>query len=192
MAGDKNYFSHDLNARNDRKIGALVKDFKSSGLGIYWATCEMMHEEGGSLELDEITFAAIAKDVNESSSYIKKVLDCCVNNYKLFLIMDNILKSNRVTRNLAKRNDISDKRRNAAFAKHLQTNAEQADANAMQNGAKKERNKQRKKEESAVGFSEDGKEAIFKNGQKQPLTKDQQQLFQEGGYQPHFVKRNQE
>ena len=101
MAKDnKFYFSHDYNARNDRKIALLVKDFKAAGYGIYWCTAEMMHEEGGSLDFDEITFAAISKDLNESVEAIEAVLQACVAKYKLFLFDENQITAKRVRENL--------------------------------------------------------------------------------------------
>jgi len=105
MAKETYYFSHDYNARNDKKISALVRDFKSSGYGIFWATCEMMHEEGGILEFDDLTLDAIAKDINEESEYVKKVLDRCIEKYKLFIKDDILLQSSRVHRNLETKNE---------------------------------------------------------------------------------------
>jgi hypothetical protein len=196
MDKEKNYFSHDLNARNDRKIAALVRDHKAAGYGIFWAACEMLHEEGGILEMDDITYSAIAKDLNDDFELVKKVIIGCIESYKLFFIADNNLTSNRVSRNLAKRSDISQKRRKAAFAKHLHASAEQMDANgmqtdtiAMQNGAKKERNKEIKKERKmGVRFSEDGKLVFFEDGSSQELGQRQQQRFREGDYMPHYIK----
>ena len=98
---NKYYFSHDYNARNDRKIASLVKDYKAAGYGIYWCTAEMMHEEGGSLDFDEITFAAIAKDLNETVEVIEAVLQACVAKYKLLQLVENRLVSNRVKENLS-------------------------------------------------------------------------------------------
>jgi hypothetical protein len=55
----KDYFSHDYNSRNDKK---LVKSFMKYGLnaiGAYWCIVEMLYEEGGYLLLSEyerITF----------------------------------------------------------------------------------------------------------------------------------------
>lgn len=112
----KEYFSHDYNARNDRKIAALVRDHKSSGYGIFWATCEMMHEENGKLELDDITLSAIAKDLNEDFDLVKNVIFCCIDKYKLFLKNEDVLNSKRVHSNLRKRLNISEIRSNAGKA----------------------------------------------------------------------------
>lgn len=105
MGKDSYYFPHDYNARNDRKIVALVKDYKGAGYGIFWATCEMMHEEGGSLEFDSLTIAAISGDINESVELIKEVLEKCISKYKLFTRQDISLCSGRVTRNLEDRHE---------------------------------------------------------------------------------------
>lgn len=182
------YFSHDYNARNDRKIAALVKDYKSSGYGIFWATCEMMHEEGGELEMDDITYSAISKDLNEKVEYVKIVIEKCITSYKLFRINDLKLNSSRVERNLNKRNDISDKRRKAAFAKHLHANADQMEEHAEQNDAKeiKEINK-RNKEKRGVRFSADGLRVYFEDDSSQELGQGQQQRYKEGNYQPHYI-----
>jgi hypothetical protein len=189
MAKDKLYFSHDYNARNDKKIAALVRDYKSSGYGIFWATCEMMHEEGGDLEVDDLTYSALAKDLNEDFDLIKCVLENCIHKYKLFKINEYRLVSDRVGRNLDKRSDISEKRRKAAFAKHMHANAEQMDAVAMQNGAKKEIKKEIKKENRGVSFSADNRKVFFEDGSSQELGLEQQRSLRDGVLQPHYVKQ---
>lgn len=158
MAKDALFFSHDLNARNDKKIAALVREFKSTGYGVYWCVVEMMHEEGGIIELDEMTFGAIAHDLNEDIDLVKNVIHRCVY-FKLFLKNENNeLTANRVSSNLTHRDSVSKSRSNAgkkgAIAKQMQANAKQMDGNCeanakqtesidQQNQAKKERKKER-------------------------------------------------
>jgi uncharacterized protein DUF4373 len=189
MAKEALYFSHDLNARHDKKIGALVKDYKAAGYGVFWAAVEMMHEEGGVLELDDVTYAALAKDLNEKMEFIKSIIVKCINTYKLFFMIEEKLKSNRVDKNITKRKSISKVRSDAAFAKHLQTNGEQLDTLVMQKGAKKERKKEIKEIERGVKFSDDGLNVFFEDGSSQELGQRQQQQFREGGYQPHYLKK---
>lgn len=112
----KEYFAHDYSARHDRKIAALIEKYKSSGYGIFWATCEMMHEEGGELELDEITYGAISKNVNEDKILLKNVISDCIEIFKLFVLFDGKLTSNRVKKNLDKRLNLSDIRSKAGKA----------------------------------------------------------------------------
>ena len=157
MAKDALFFSHDLNARNDKKIAALVREFKSAGYGIYWCAVEMMHEEGGTLEIDELTFSAIAHDLNEDLDLVKSILLKCIA-FKLFTkVDDNYLSSNRVEKNLTKRKRISKARseagKNGAIVKQeksadqqAESNVKQTEANAEQNQAEKEREKEREKE----------------------------------------------
>jgi len=147
MAKDQYYFSHDYNARNDKKISALVREFKSAGYGIYWCAAEMLHEEGGVLELDDLTLFAISKDLNEDFELVKVVIEKCVSTFKLFYVLeDNILTANRVKRNLDKRKEISKARSDAgkagANAKQMQANAKQMQAIAEQNQAKERKGKE--------------------------------------------------
>lgn len=145
MAKETYYFSHDYNARNDKKISALVREFKSAGYGIYWCTAEMLHEDGGQLEWDDLTISAISKDLNEDFELVKTVIEKCATSFKLFNISeDNILTASRVRRNLDKRKEISKVRSNAGKAG---ANAKQMQANAEQNVAKeRKRNKRKGKE----------------------------------------------
>lgn len=101
----KEYFSHDHNARNDRKVRALVKKYKSSGYGIFWATNEMMHEEGGELEFDDITFGAISDQLNEEEPLIKSVINDCISVFKLYILTGEKITSGRVKRNLTEREE---------------------------------------------------------------------------------------
>lgn len=93
MAKESHYFSHDYYARNDKKISALVRDYKSSGYGIYWCAVEMMHEDGGFLEFDDLVFGAISKDLNESEKLVKEVLEKCISKYKLFKQNEAVLQA---------------------------------------------------------------------------------------------------
>ena len=145
MSKESYYFTHDYNARHDKKISALVREFKSAGYGIFWCAAEMLHEEGGKMELDELTLSAISNDLNEDFDLVKKVIEKCVSTFKLFHILEgNILTGNRVNCNLNKRKEISKVRSESgtkgAIAKQLQANAEQKDA-------KERKGKERKRKE---------------------------------------------
>lgn len=167
MAKDSYYFPHDYNARNDRKVAALIQKHKSAGYGVFWITCEMMHEEDGSIEFDEITFGAIAKDANEDVNFVKSVITDCVTEFKLYKREDDIVVSGRVSRNLEHRREISRSRSNAgkrsASVRQMSTSVEQ---NPTKKG--KER-KEIKEKNRAINFSEDKTEAIFPDGQRQRL-----------------------
>lgn len=178
MPKDRFYFQHDYNARNDRKIAALVKKHKAAGYGIFWVVCEMMHEEGGGLEFDEITFGAIAKDINEETEFIKTVLNDCVSEFKLFSVDGDCAKSNRVTRNLDKRQEVSKSRANAG----------KAGANAKQM-LLKERKEKEIKEIRGLEFLENNTKILFSDGTEQEIGEQQRELIAIGDLKPGHVKK---
>ena len=159
----KEYFSHDYNARHDKKIAALVSKYKGAGYGIFWTTCEMMHDEGGEIELDDITYSCLAKDINENENLLKKVIEDCIEKFKLFVLVDGKLSSNRVKKNLNKRLSISEIRSKSGKAG---ANAKQMKANAKQNQANKRKGKEIKEKE----IIEINKEVFKKDMSKFPLA----------------------
>jgi hypothetical protein len=121
---DTQYFQHDYNARSDKKMAALLMKYKSAGYGVYWCVVEMMHEEKGLLEFDKLTILSIAKDMNEDSDTVSKILKDCIDEFKLFEMNgDNMLKSNRVLKNIKHRQKVSKSRaiagKRGAIAKQL-------------------------------------------------------------------------
>lgn len=187
MAKESYYFSHDYNARNDRKIAALVSEYKAAGYGIFWCACEMMHEEGGALEMDEITYYAIAKDLNEDVNFVKSVIEKCISFFRLFTVQDGKMESSRVKTNLNKRLKISEVRTNAGKAS---ANARQMSTNVQQNSTKKGKKERKEKKESrGVNFSADGSIVLFSDGSSQPLGMEQQRRFKDGRYEPHYIKK---
>jgi len=76
----KEYFSHDLHSRNDRKISKLFKELKLSGIGAYWCIVEMLHEENGYIPVKEIE--NIAYELRVKPEFILRIL----NDFELFSI----------------------------------------------------------------------------------------------------------
>jgi hypothetical protein len=175
MAKDSYYFPHDYNARNDRKIAALIQKHKAAGYGVFWITCEMMHEEDGNIEFDDITFGAIAKDSNESVDFVKMVITDCTKEFKLFKMEDDIVISGRVSRNLEKRQEISKSRAIAGQKGRL----------AQQNSAKER--KERKKEDVGVFICPELLEVSFPDGTKQKLGIEQSLEFRNGRLLPKQI-----
>lgn len=177
---DSLFFRHDYNARNDRKIAALVKKHKAAGYGIFWITCEMMHEEGGHIEFDDITFGALAKDCNEEVEFIKQVISDCISEFKLFKREEDIVISGRVSRNLEWKQGVSKVRSEAgkrgAIAKQMLDNSQQ----------KKDRKIEIKR---GVRFCEKGKGVYFEDGSYQEFGMEQERSYREGNYQPHYIKK---
>ena len=181
MTKDSYYFPHDYNARNDRKIAALVKKHRAAGYGVFWITCEMMHEEGGNIEFDEITFGAIAKDANEEVEFVKIVISDCVTEFRLFKREDDIVLSGRVSRNLEKRQELSKSRAIAGQKGRL----------AQQSSAKERKEKKERKEEDfGFEFSADKLEVLFKDGTSQILGKSQLLRLQHGDLKPGDIEKD--
>lgn len=67
----KDYFSHDYNSRNDKKLVKAFMKFGLESIGAYWCIVEMLYEEGGYLPLSEyerITFEL--RSTNDTIKYL--------------------------------------------------------------------------------------------------------------------------
>lgn len=104
----KEYFPHDYGTRHKKKMAALRSEKKMRGYGLFWVIVEMLHEDSTRwMELDEITYIAIAGQSDEPVKYIKDFVDACINRYKVFLQEGNKFTTERVLRNIDKRMEIS-------------------------------------------------------------------------------------
>lgn len=73
-----NYFPHDFFARNDAKLVKLRMEMGNKGIGIYWSIVEMLYEEGGKIELQNLN--TVAFGINEEVTNVQQV----VQQYDLF------------------------------------------------------------------------------------------------------------
>jgi hypothetical protein len=96
----KEYFSHDYNARNDRKLTNLAMIRKMEGIGVYWCILEMMYENDGILPTE---YARIAFELRTDNDLIKSV----VNDFELFIIDGDTFYSESVNSRLKIRTDKS-------------------------------------------------------------------------------------
>lgn len=69
----KDYFSHDYNARNDKKLTKVFMKHNLAGIGAYWCIIEMLYEEGGYLLIDE--YERIAFELRADFDFIKSVIE---------------------------------------------------------------------------------------------------------------------
>lgn len=104
MSKETLYFSHDCNARNDRKLINLRMQHGMNGIGIYWCLIEMLYEEGGymPLEYERITFELRIEET---------VLRAVINDFDLFVLDGNKFHSKSVLDRLAIRMEKSEKAR---------------------------------------------------------------------------------
>ena len=102
------YFPHDCNARNDQKLQKLLMQQGMEGVGIYWCLVELMYENNGKLDLQELeTYAfALRTDIERIRSVIR--------GFGLFKTNTRHVWSESVNRRLDEINERSEKARNSA------------------------------------------------------------------------------
>jgi|GEM_PF-2495177 len=87
MMGDMKesyYFSHDYNARNDRKLVRLRMEFGWEGYGLYWAMIEVMREQS-NYKLNVADFDGLAYEFQVSTETISEMITFCLSDeVKLF------------------------------------------------------------------------------------------------------------
>lgn len=91
------YFSHDYNARTDEKIKRLLVKHSMLGYGVYWAIVENLYNNTNVLQLD---YDSISYELHTDIEVIKSV----INDFGLFVIIENGFSSNSVQRRIDERN----------------------------------------------------------------------------------------
>lgn len=71
MSKESYYFSHDYNARSDRKLVNVIMKHGMIGIGVYWCVVEMAYEEGGYLPLE---YDRIAFELRCESDLVKSIV----------------------------------------------------------------------------------------------------------------------
>lgn len=106
----KQYFSHDLNARGDEKIIALMSELGMAGYGVYWVLVEKLFSADGYLEAN---YKLLAFDLRVEVPTVKSVIE----DFKLFKIEGTQFYSESVLRRLDIRRSKSGKASAAGKAK---------------------------------------------------------------------------
>ena len=145
------YFSHDYNARNDRKMQRLIMKQGVEGVGIFWCIVEMLYEEGGSMLLSECE--RISFELRTDCERINFVLlesELFDNDGKTFW-------SNSVLDRLNKRKEKSVKAKESADKRWAYANALrlECDGNAIKDSKPKET---KEKKEFDLSFLENNQE----------------------------------
>jgi hypothetical protein len=107
----KEYFSHDLKARNDRKMVNLQMQLGMKGIGVYWCIVEMLYEEQGRLMRTECE--RIAFELREESDLIESV----ITEFGLFEYDENFFWSTSVDRRIQAQIQVSNGAKKAAAAR---------------------------------------------------------------------------
>ena len=157
---DTFYFQHDYEPTADPKIQALLHKFGGLGYGLWWRTIEMLHsDEQHKIEHKKYIYLAIAGQMSTSVEVIEEFLFFCIKEVELLNSDGKYFWSDRVNRNIQKRNDISTKRsfagkKSAELRNISSTNAEQVLTDVQQNPTKKRKVKEIKENNTIPSFIE--------------------------------------
>lgn len=157
----KEYFSHDFNARNDKKIISLIMKCGLEGLGAFWCIVEMLYEESGYLKIEE--YERITFELRSNNDLIKSVIF----DFDLFKNDGEKFWSESVLERLKLRMDKSEKARQS-----VEKRWGKYERNTNVLGTKNERNT------SKVKKSKVKKSKVF----IKPTIEEVKQYFSENGY----------
>ena len=160
MAKETYFFPHDFTSTSDPKIEAMISQYGVAGYGLYWIIVEMMHcDSSHSLPYKPYVLSAISKKINSTSDFIIQFLEDCCTVFELFKRENDSIICERVLRNFEYRKEKSNTAK-ANAAKRWDAVALQKNATAMQNDAKKGKERKGKeiKEVNTIVFTEEQKE----------------------------------
>lgn len=153
---------------------AFLKKHKSAGLGVYWTTIEMLHEEGGYMQMDNITFTSIGAPIGCNADFVKKVIEDCISEFKLMKKAEDKFTADRVLKNLNKRKEIREirskagkasaeaKQQNSTHVEHMLTHVEQMPTSVQQNSTKERKGKEKKEKREKTGTHELSASNLFR------------------------------
>ena len=171
---DTYYFSHDYNPTSDPKIQALIGEYGAVGYGLYWRIVEMLHEEGThKLPCKKYIYLALAKQMYLDVDTVELVVKSCIELCELFNSDGIMFWSERVLRNIGKRNEISTKRseagkrsaelrKSSASDEQNSTNVEQVSTSVQQNPTKERKVKENKVNENKEKKENNNEDWILK------------------------------
>jgi hypothetical protein len=140
----KEYFSHDLKARNDRKMVRLVMAHGMTGIGVYWCIVEMLYEEEGRLMRSECE--RIAFELRVDCDLVESVIA----DFDLFEFTENEFWSTSVDRRIKAQIQVSNGAKKAAqsrWQKFKNQEVTDENANAMRTHTNRNANKEKKSKE---------------------------------------------
>lgn len=137
----KEYFSHDLNARNDRKMVRLMMAHGMEGVGVYWCIVEMLYEEQGRLMRSECE--RIAFELRVQCNIVESVIA----DFGLFESDANAFWSASVDRRIQAQINVREGAKKAAatrWEKYKNQVVTDENATAMQTHSERNANKEKK------------------------------------------------
>lgn len=150
------YFSHDVDARSDRKMIGLRMKHQMTGVGIYWCILEMLYAEGGFMPME---CERIAFELQTDCEIVKSVLE----DFGLFIINDGMVSSESVLDRIKTMQNKSQKASESASKRWL---FKDKDANAMptqcEGNANKVKKSKVKKSKIKINMGTDVPRTLFK------------------------------
>lgn len=141
----KNYFSHDYNARSDRKLVSLTMKYKMEGIGIYWSIVEMLYEEEGYISTVE--YERIAFELRTSYDIVLSVIQ----DFDLFKVVDGKFYSESVNKRILMMKEKSEKAKASVKARWNKP----PDTNVLRNEYERNTNKVKKRKEKESKLNDD-------------------------------------
>jgi hypothetical protein len=189
MAKETFYFQHDYNARNDEKILELRAAHGPLAYGIFWMLIETMAENENA-GINKKFIAGLSVSYGIAIAELSGIISCCIN-VGLIYEEGDMLFSKRLLRHMGWRKERSETGKKGA-KNRWHSNSSAIDEPIAKNGIVQDRIVQDRKEERVFGvsFSEDMKAVTMSDGSIQELNLDQLRRVKEGGYLPHYVKKN--
>jgi hypothetical protein len=141
------YFSHDYNARADRKLVNLNIKHGMEGIGVFWCLVEMLYEEGGHMPLEYERFAfELRTDI--------KIVKSIINEFDLFVNDESKFWSESVLERLSKRYEKSEKARESVQKRwdRLKKNKIVLPPYDNRNTIKEKKKKELKEKEESIPF----------------------------------------
>jgi uncharacterized protein YdaU (DUF1376 family) len=147
------YFDHDNNAHNDDKMRKIRRQFGSAGYGKYWLLLELMHNNNGCIERDDLEDIAYWEQIEN----IEEFVEYCIN-IKLFIEQDGKIYSKRMVEDIQAFVEQQDKRQSAANQRWNKRTDDKtpkgkgSNNNKDNNSDNKDNNKDINKEETQTGI----------------------------------------
>lgn len=188
MPKDTFWFSHDYNARSDRKLIRLRMKHEMEGIGVYWCIIEMLYEEGGVLKTSE--YERITYELKTNIDLVKSV----INDFDLFKKDTDNFWSESVLARLKIRKEKSDKARESIgyrWGNNTNENTNNIRSYNDSNTIKERKGKEIKEKEilKGVKFSENKEKVFFNDKSSQNLGKDQKALLAMNELKPFDVTK---
>ena len=132
---------------SDIKMQAFIGEHGAVGYGLFWRIVEMLHEEDThKLCHKQYVFLGLAKQMSTSVEQVQLVVEQCINVFELFASDGTHFWSERVMRNIGKRNELSEKRsfagKKSAESRKKATSVKQVSTSVEQNPTKERKEKE--------------------------------------------------